>query len=168
MKWKYLAVIALVIGAILIASPASAFTAKDLTITVSPAGDATIDFSYELNWLEQFAVFAKIADPAAELKSALENNFHKTVEVTRADSGEMTVVVHSFASVKSTPSGTEYTTPALSFAEAERVLNSYWFAPLVSPDFSPEVTRVIFPDGSTETFENVISIPTITKTVVTG
>ena len=40
-------------------------------------------------------------------------------------------------------------TPALSFQGAEAVLNQYWFAPLISPDFSPDVTRVVFPDQYT-------------------
>lgn len=162
-KYRILTVILAVL--ILLAMPVSAFTAKELTITVAPSGDATIDFRYELNWLENFAVFAKIADPAAELKSALESNFHKSVDVTRADTGDAAFIVHSFASVTNNENGITYTTPGLSFAEAQRVLNTYWFAPLVSPDFSPDVTKVIFPDGSTRTYENVISIPSLKTTV---
>ena len=37
-------------------------------------------------------------------------------------------------------------TPSLSFARAQQVMDEYWFAPLVSPDFSPGITTVIFPE----------------------
>ena len=55
-------------------------------------------------------------------------------------------------------------TPSLSFEAAQKVLESYWFAPLISPDFSPTVTKVQFPDGYEETFSDAISIPAITHT----
>jgi hypothetical protein len=52
-------------------------------------------------------------------------------------------------------------TPALSFKNAEKVLNKYWFARFISPDFSPEVTRVSFPDGFSELFFNKDQIPSV-------
>jgi hypothetical protein len=45
------------------------------------------------------------------------------------------------------------------------IVNQYWFAPLVSPDFSPVVTMIVFPDGYREKFYNVISIPSVTRRV---
>jgi hypothetical protein len=57
------------------------------------------------------------------------------------------------------------TTPALSFGEAEKILNQYWFARFITPDFSPELTTVRFPDGYRETFSNQISIPAIVHTM---
>jgi hypothetical protein len=147
--------------------PAGAFTAKDLTVTVLKSGDARVDFRYELNWLEQFAVFARIADPGAELKSALEKNSGKTVEILRTDTTGTSFVINQFATVAPTEQGTRYTTPALSFQEAQRVLNEYWFAPLISPDFSPEVTTIVFPDGQQEVFDNALNIPSVGKTVAT-
>ncbi|MDD1701825.1 MAG: hypothetical protein LUQ31_02445 [Methanoregula sp.] len=145
-------------------APAGALRAHNLTIAVQENGDARVDFNYELTWIEQAAVFTKLADPGAELKSALENNFVVSVDVIYAGNAESSVFVHSFASVKTTPEGTVYTTPALSFENAQRALNNYWFAPLVSPDLSPDVTRVVFPDGYSREFTDQIAIPSITHT----
>ena len=43
--------------------PAQAFTAKSLDIAVQQNDDAVITFTYQLSWLENFAVFMHIADP---------------------------------------------------------------------------------------------------------
>jgi hypothetical protein len=60
------------------------------------------------------------------------------------------------------PGAWTMTTPAFSLARAQQVVEQYWFAPLISPDFTPQVTTVTFPDGYTATFDNQISIPSIT------
>jgi hypothetical protein len=147
------------------AAPVQAFTAKNLDVAVQGGGDAIITFDYELSWFENIAVFMHIADPAVELKKALESNFNKPVEVIRADGGESQFSVQGFASAKEQDGAVTMKTPALSFVEAEKILNQYWFAPLISPDFSPEVTRVRFPDGYVEEFDNQISIPAVTHTL---
>jgi len=145
--------------------PVQAFTAKNLDVAVQGSGDAIITFDYELSWFENIAVFMHIADPAVELKKALESNFNKPVDVLRADGGESQFAVEGFATVKEKDGVTTMKTPALSFVEAEKILNQYWFAPLISPDFSPEVTRVRFPDGYMEIFDNQISIPALIHTL---
>jgi hypothetical protein len=53
-------------------------------------------------------------------------------------------------------------TPALSFARAQQVMDGYWFAPLISPDFSPGITTVIFPDGHKATYYDELTMPSIT------
>jgi len=73
--------------------------------------------------------------------------------------------VRGFASKEEHDGAVIRTTPALSFVEAEKVLNQYWFARFISPDFSPEVTTVRFPDGYQKTFSNQISIPAIIHTI---
>jgi len=147
--------------------PASAFQAKTLTITLGDTGDAQVDFTYQLTWLEQAAVFARLVDPGQQLKSAIENNFYATVTVDQVNNDEAVLTVDSFATVQKTPEGVTYHTPALSFKNAERVLKEYWFAPLINPDFSPDTTRVTFPDGYSEVYTNEISIPAISHTVST-
>jgi hypothetical protein len=147
--------------------PAGAFRAQDLRITVNENGDAQVDFSYQLNWLEQAAVFTKVVDPGQQLKSALENNFHVSVTVNEVSPGESTLNIHSFATIKKTPYGLMYSTPALSFQNAQRALNQYWFAPLINPDFSPDITQITFPDGYHEEFYNQIAIPAISHTIST-
>lgn len=159
----------LVLGLILISGfatlPAAAFQAKTLTITVGDTGDAQVDFTYQLTWLEQAAVFVKLVDPAQELKSAIENNFYANVSVDQVKNDETLLTVDSFATIKETPEGMTYSTPALSFQNAERALKEYWFAPLINPDFSPDTTRVTFPDGYFEESSGAISIPAISHTV---
>lgn len=147
------------------ASPAQAFTAKSLDIAVQPNANAVITFDYELSWVENIAVFMRIADPGLELKKALESNFKKPVDVAVADGGRSQFIVQGFASSQERDGTTTMKTPALSFVEAQKVLNQYWFAPFINPDFSPEVTRVIFPDGYFEEFANEISIPAIRHTL---
>ncbi len=143
------------------ASPVQAFTAKNLDIVVQDNTDAVITFTYGLTWYEHAAVFMRIADPGNELKNALESSYGKPVMVTKADGSESRVVVKGFASKEEHDGRVIMTTPALSFVEAEKILNHYWFARFISPDFSPEVTTVRFPDGYVETFSNQISIPAI-------
>ena len=146
---------------LLAVSPAAAFRATSLDITVQDNTDAVITFEYSLSWFENAAVFAKIGDPGTELKKALESNYGKPVQVTEADAGRSQFYVQGFAAKKVKGSNVTLTTPALSFREAERVLNTYWFAPLISPDFSPDISTVSFPDGHVERFYDKDQIPRI-------
>jgi hypothetical protein len=164
MKTPYL-ILACLITCACAVMPAQAFVAKSLTITLAPNGDGQIDMQYELSFLEQSAVFLRIADPAAELKKAFDSRTDQPVTVIKATSSSATVIVPAFASVY--PGKGKYTlvTPKVSFERAQAVINSYWFAPLVNPDFSPDVSTVIFPDGYRATFNNVISLPPISRPV---
>lgn len=150
----------------LCACPAQAFTAKTLDIVVQDNGDATITFDYELSWYENVAVFTRIADPNTELKKALESNYGKSVDVISTTGSQAQVLIHGFASQKATDSGTTMTTPPLSFRSAEKVLDKYWFAPLINVDFSPDITRVVFPDGYVEQYYNQIEIPRVSHSLV--
>jgi hypothetical protein len=145
-----------------VAYPALAFQADALTISLDQDGNANVAFTYHLSWVEYFAVFLRIADPGSEIRQALEDNLHRPVTVQSAGSDSTYLSVEGFAMVKKSGGVTTLTTPALSFAAARKVLESYWFAPLISPDFSPTVTKVQFPDGYEETFSDAISIPAIT------
>ena len=82
------------------ASPVQAFTAKTLDIAVQDNTDAVITFNYELSWIENMAVFMRIADPGAELKKALESNYKKPVTVMVANGGISQFMVQGFASVQ--------------------------------------------------------------------
>ena len=165
MKHSFVLAGILVLALLSAAPPVQAFTAKNLDIAVQDTSDAVITFTYDLTWYEHAAVFMRIADPGRELKTALENSYGKPVVVTQADGGTTRIVVKGFASRQETGSSVTMTTPALSFGEAEKILNKYWFARFITPDFSPEVTTVRFPDGYSETFSNQISIPAIVHTL---
>ena len=158
-------VVSLLVTALVLLCPAQAFTAKCLVIEVNDTSDAIITFDYELSWIEHVAVFVRIADPGTELRKALESNFHAPVQVLEAGSGRSQFYVVGFASERVRDGTVTLTTPALSFREAETVLKQYWFAPLINPDFSPEVTRIVFPDGYEQTFNNQDQIPGVSHSL---
>jgi hypothetical protein len=139
--------------------PVQAFTAKTLDIAIQDNGDALITFDYDLNWYENAAVFTRIMNPGIELKKALEANFGKQVDVITVTGNQVQVLVQGFATRKVQDNLVIMGTPALSFNNAEKVLNQYWFAPLINVDLSPAVTHVIFPDGYVEMFSDQIAIP---------
>jgi len=149
----------------LCACPAQAFTAKNLDIVVQDNGDARITFNYALNWYEYVAVFARIADPGTELKKALEGNYGKNVDVIATTGNQVEILVHDYASRTVKDNRTTLNTPVLSFRSAEKVLETYWFAPLIDVDFSPELTRVVFPDGFMQQYNNQIEIPALSHTL---
>ena len=141
--------------------PAQAFTAKDLTITLSENGDAQVRMNYELSWPEQFAVFFKVADPSAELKKGLENELHKPVKVLGVTSSSADIIIPSFAYISPSGDSKALVTPAFTFAHVQEAVSKYWFAKLISPNFTPKTITIIFPDGYHTTFKNRISIPTV-------
>jgi len=145
--------------------PAQAFTMKSLAIDLEQNGDAEIVMQYDLSFIEQSAVFLQIADPAAELQSAFQSGSASKVTVSEATSSSARITVPSFASVATTGRKSVMTSPSVSFERARDVLNSYWFAPLISPDFSPAVTTLTFPDGHHEYYYDQISIPSVTHNI---
>ena len=145
--------------------PAQAFTAKTLTITLNGNGDAQVDMQYDLTFVEQAAIFFHVANPASELQNALQENLNEPVTVVRADSSSAEVIISSFAQVTQSAGIATMTTPAFSFSRAEEVMKQYWFAPLISPDLTPQMTTITFPDGYQSTFNDLISIPSVSHTV---
>jgi hypothetical protein len=145
--------------------PVQAYTAKSLAITVAPDGDAQVDIQYDLSLIEQTAVFLQLADPAGELKTAFDTHSTEPVTVSSATSSSALVRIPAFAEVNTGTSRVTIVTPALSFERAQQVMNEYWFAPLISPDFSPAVTTVTFPDGYRATYYDVLTVPSITHRI---
>lgn len=148
--------------------PVQSMTIKTLDISVQNNRDAIIQFNYELNWVENTAVFAKIVDPSEELKSALEKYTGLAVDNVKVTNDGVQVTIHKFTTETINGNAVTMKTPVLSFNRAEQVLNQYWFAPLISVDLSPELTTVSFPDKYEEKFVNEIRIPSVTHTVFYG
>lgn len=155
----------LILVLITIVCPAGAFTAKNLDITIQDNTNAMITFSYDLSWYEKIAVFSRIADPGAELTKTLRIQFRKNVVGTSVTGNSAQFMVENFASRTVKDGAVSLNTPSLSFKNAEKALNKYWFFPLISPDFSPEITRVSFPDGYSEEFYNQDFIPPLHHTL---
>ncbi|TAJ43936.1 hypothetical protein [Methanofollis fontis] len=153
----------LVIAAL--ALPAGAFTADRLDIAIEENGTATITFDYTLSWIEDVAVFFRIADPADELKSALETFSGRSVDVVSVSDRSATFSVESFVHIAEKGNETIYTTPSINLTQSEEALKDYWFAPLIDADFSPAVTVITFPDGSQQVYENIAEIPKTSKSL---
>ncbi len=163
MKWCYgLAALLLLVA---LSMPVQAFTADRLDISVRENGDANITFDYTLNWLEYLAVFLHVADPAAELQKAVQSNTYANVTVNSVTPREVSLGVEKFAVVQDQAMGPTLTTPTISFAQAEQVLQQYWFSRYISPDFSPATTVIQFPDGYSQTFYDQITIPSVSHTI---
>jgi len=145
--------------------PVSAFQMGYVEVNVGGQGDAAVQVDYTLTWVEYVGVFLGIANPARELQKALSEYSGTTVNVTAVSAESAGFQVEQFARISTTEGRLVYTTPALTFSDAERKLQSYWFAPLISPDLSPEVTVIRFPDGYVETFQNESRIPSLSHLV---
>jgi len=141
--------------------PVQAFTAKSLTITLAPNGDAELNMQYELSFFEQSAVFFQIADPAEELKKAFDTHSEEPVTVLETTSTSAIIDVPGFATVRNGGATSTIITPQVSFEKAQQVMDGYWFAPLVSPDFSPGVTMVRFPDGHRDVYYDALTLPSV-------
>src|SRR5512136_1488642 len=137
------------------AMPVQAFTVKSLTMTLAPNGDAQVDIHYDLTLFEEGAIFFRISDPAAELKKAFDANSNHPVTVTQATGSYARILIPSFATLTTYGNTVTMASPSVSFERAQAVLDRYWFAPLISPDFSPDVTTIIFPDGYRRSFNNL-------------
>lgn len=148
-----------------IVAPAGAFSADHLQIIVNEDASADITFNYTLSWIETIAVFFKIADPAQELKSALEKSLGVPVTVTAAEMDIASFSATKFAEISDSAGGRTYSTPGLDLTEAQAILDGYWFAPLVQADFSPAQTVVRFPDGYEEAFADLDAVPPLSHTV---
>jgi hypothetical protein len=142
--------------------PAQALTAKALTIQLDAAGNAQIDFQYDLTFAERAAIFFNVANPSEELKNALQNNLNTQVTVTKADSSSADVIIPAFASA-SQANGTEtITSPAFSFVNAQNKIRQQWWARVNAVNMAPAVTTITFPDGYQAVYYNQISFPSVT------
>ncbi|MEN6397164.1 MAG: hypothetical protein ABFC78_11865 [Methanoregula sp.] len=164
MKFGYLFLGGLLIVCLAV-MPAQALTAKTLTVTLNEYGDARADMQYDLSFVEQAAIFLHAANPASTLQTALEENLNRPVRVISADSSAAEVIIPGFATVAQLDGATTMTTPAFSFANAQEAIKNKWYAPFISADFAPQTTTITFPNGYTVTYNDQISIPSVSRTV---
>ncbi len=146
----------------LAAAPAGAFEAKTLDVTITPSGAAEVAMTYDLNWIESIGVYAAMAAPGHALEQALGGLTGRKVRVSEAGPDGAAFVVPKFATITHGRDGTVYATPAVDFTAFRAALDRYWFAPLVSPDFSPDSITLTFPDGYQERFDGLTGLPAVT------
>ena len=146
----------------LAAVPAGAFEAKTLDVTISPSGAAEVVMTYDLTLFERFGVYAAMAAPRHALAQALGALSGRKVRVGEAGPDGAAFVVPKFATITHGRDGTVYATPAVDFTAFQAALDRYWFARLVSPDFSPDSITLTFPDGYSERFDGGTGLPAVT------
>ena len=146
-------------------SPVEALTIKSLTVNLVEDGDAQVDLQYELSLPEQAAVLFQITDIRATLENTLNQNLNHPVTVSNANMTTADLTISGFTSVVEKDGNRVMVMPAFSLDRAETVMKQIWYGPITSPDFSPDVTEFIFPDGYTEYYYNQLSFPAITRTL---
>ena len=162
MKLSYLVAACLVWVCMCAVLPAHAFTADTLTISVDGNGDAHAVMTYDLTLAEQAAIFFHAVNPATQLQTVISDNFAGQVTVLRADTSSAEVTISSFATVNHSGNTTTITTPAFSFENAQKIMEKYWFASLLSPHLNPQITTITFPDGYQATYNGQMSFPSVT------
>ena len=162
---KILLCLGLIVISLVMFQPVQAFEITSLTIDLQPTGDAIVGIDYTLSMAEQLGVYLGIADPGLELKKGLESNFKHTVTVDSMSDESAKFLVSNFSKPKETDGSILMRTPELSFRLAEKILAKYWFAKLLNPDFSPQITKITYPDGYVETFTDQSVIPATSHTM---
>ena len=147
---------------LLASAPAAALHARYLDIGIERNGDATVTFEYTLPWIEQGLAFIGAVNPDRDLGQILAAASGGEIGAFSADDGVTTFTVRGFANITETPPVTTCTTPALNLSWGEAGYQSSILAPLLVPDFSPDVTVIRFPDAYSLTFRDQLLIPNTT------
>ena len=161
MKCRMLLLLALTL-AVFTAAPASAIVADSLTIEIQENGDAAVEVSYTLSWLEKLGGLLKVGDPAVYIQKACNDYGQGKATLLSSDMSGASLRIERVASIDNRT----YTTPAIDFTQAETILQSYpIIAQILTIDLSPTVTNIIFPDGNSTTYHDQILIPSTTRTI---
>jgi len=151
----------LVLG-ILCSTPAAALHARYLDIVVTREGNATVTFEYNLSWIEQALAFFGAVNPDRDLERIFAATTGGKVETLSVDTGVTTFSVTGFATVTVNSSLSTYETCPVNLSWGQAGYESSILAPLLEPDFSPEVTVLRFPDAYSRTFRDQFLIPNVT------
>jgi hypothetical protein len=146
-----------------IASPADAFTADSLDITVDDNGDAVATFRFTLQGIIENSIPQSMLE--AELKKGLTTS-EEPPELLSMDRSGAVLLLKKFAALSEVPSGTEYRTVSMDFKKAEIALQGSSLSSVVSADFSPERIVLTFPDSYTQEFTDVDVLPAVFHTVI--
>lgn len=158
---KYRMLLLLLVFAVFMAAPASAIVADSITIEIEEDGDAAVEISYTLSWLEKLGVLL-IGDPTIYIQTVCNDYGQGKVTLLSSGMSDASLHIEGIASIDNRT----YTTPNIDFTQAETILQSYPFlAQILTIDLSPTVTNIIFPDGNVVTYHDQILIPATTHTL---
>ncbi|MGA2935372.1 MAG: hypothetical protein ABSD81_09490 [Methanomicrobiales archaeon] len=153
----------LLVLVILASTPAAALHARYLDIVVDRGGDATVTFEYTLSFIEQALAFFGAVNPDRDLERIFAAaTGGGRVETLMASDQATTFAVKGFAVVTLDSRGITYDTYPLNLSWGQAGYESSILAPLLSPDFSPDVTVIRFPDAYSVTFHDLLLIPNVT------
>jgi hypothetical protein len=152
----------LVVLGILCSTPAAALHARYLDIIVDREGNATVTFEYNLSWVEQALAFFGAVNPDRDLEQIFAATTGGEVGTLSAGPGATTFSVTGFASVTGGSPGSTYETCPINLSWGQDGYEASILAPLLEPDFSPDVTVIRFPDAYSRTFRDLLLIPNVT------
>ncbi|MDD1668340.1 MAG: hypothetical protein LUO97_00920 [Methanomicrobiales archaeon] len=158
MKRLRMVILLLVLGVLAI-PPAAALHATYLDIVIDRAGNATVTFEYDLPWIEQALAFLGAVNPDRDLGRIMAAATGGKVETLLAGDRATTYSVEGFALVTENSPGTSFDTRPLNLSWGKAGYESSILAPLLSADFSPDVTVIRFPDAYSVTFHDMLLIP---------
>jgi hypothetical protein len=150
---------------LLASAPATALHATYLDIAIDRNGEATVTFEYTLPWIEQVLAFLGVVNPDRDLGQILSAASGGQVGRLSESDGATIFSVKGFARVTRDPPPPTYTTCAVNLSWGEDGYRSSILAPLLEPDFSPDVTVIRFPDAYSVTFRDQLLVPGITHTI---
>jgi hypothetical protein len=156
------AVSLLLVLSLLVATPCAALHARYLDIAIDRDGNATVTFEYTLPMVEQVLAFLGAVNPERDLGQILAATTGGRVERLPSVDGAASYSVEGFANITETPPQIIYDTHDLNLSWGEAGYKSSILAPLIEPDFSPEVTVIRFPDAYSVTFRDLLHIPNVT------
>jgi hypothetical protein len=148
--------------ALLFVSPAHAFTADSLDISIDKNGDAVAGFTFTLEGFLENAIPQSMLEE--ELKKGLTTRSEPPVLLSMDRSGA-TMLLKKFADTRDVEQGTEYRTASMNFQTAESALKNSALGSVVAADFSPATITIRFPDAYTQQFENATVLPSLTHIV---
>ena len=143
---------------LLLFTPAQAFTADSLNITVGTNGDAIADFHFTLQGMIENAI------PLSVLQDQLTKGLATSSEppqVLTFSKSEATLLLKGFAVTSTVPTGTEYQTAPMDFSKAQVALKNSAAGSVITADFSPAITTVTFPDGYSRQFIAQSTLPSV-------
>lgn len=153
----------IIIGLIFLLSVAgvSALSISQITYTVEQDGNGTVDMDYQLNSTEklQYDLITKVLDLKSIGKKELEKALKREVQVQSITPESVQLSVYNMATIDS---GT-ITTPSFTYVPVESLLEPslYWIIQKFNIDFTPHISKVVFPDGYSESFTDAETIPVI-------
>ncbi|MDD1724105.1 MAG: hypothetical protein LUQ07_03130 [Methanospirillum sp.] len=147
------------------ASGVSAFSISVVNYTLGTDGNGSVEMEYHLNDTEkaQYDLITSVIDLKAIGKKELEKAFNREVAVSSLSPESLTLQVIGMATVN----GSEMTTPSFTYVPVESLVEPdlLWIVKKFDIGFIPESSTITFPDGYTQSFTDVKTIPGIVHTL---